>query len=322
MNNRVVFPRSLQYLMAIVEHGSYTKAAEALHVSQPSLSQQIKQLEESVSAPLLLRAGRKVRLTDAGEVYLHHARRAYGEIDAGTRAIQDVKNLSRGSLRIGWTPITDFLTCSLLGSFSLQYPGIALSTHEMPADDIDNAVGEDRIDVGIAFSKPQTNEYNQPDIERTRLFEETMCLAVGNAHIRAGQKERVSASELGKESMVLLNDNFALRRHVDEYCLKQGIMPNIQIETDSLSVIIEMVQFGPLATILPLSIIKTQCGIYPIVLAPAMLPKSISMISRNSGYKSPACRAFTNLATEWAIIRMTETPQRKLKPCPLSDPRY
>ena len=322
MNSRVVFPRSLQYLMAIVEHGSYTRAAEALHVSQPSLSQQIKQLEESVSAPLLLRAGRTVRLTDAGEIYLHHARRAYGELDAGTRAIQDVKNLSRGSLRLGWTPITDFLTCDLLGGFCLQYPGISLSTLEMPADGLESAVSEDRIDVGIAFGNPQLNEHSQPDIQRTVLFEETLCLAIGNEHPRAGQKERMSAAELGKESLIMLNEDFALRRHVDEYCLQNSILPRVNIETDSLSVIIEMVQFGPMATILPLSIIRSQCGLYPIVLAPTIPKKSISIISRNSGYKSPACRVFTDLATEWAITRMVDSPRRKLKPCPLSEPRY
>jgi LysR family cyn operon transcriptional activator len=320
MNRRVVFPRPLQYLMAIVEHGSYTRAAEALHVSQPSLSQQIKQLEESVMTPLLVRNGRSVRLTDAGEIYLHHARRAYGELDAGTRAIEDVKNLSRGSLRIGWTPITDFLTCDLLGSFSLQYPGITLSTLEMPADDIESAVTEDRIDIGIAFSKVGAKDFNSKDVVRTRLFEETLCLAVGNSHARAGRKERISTAELGKESMVMLNPNFALRSQVDDYCHQHGIMPKIAIETDSLSVIIEMVQFGPLSTILPLTIIKTQCGIYPIVPAPAIPSKEIQLIYRSSGYKSPACRAFTDLATAWAINRIVDKPRRKLRPCPLSSP--
>jgi LysR family cyn operon transcriptional activator len=273
-------------------------------------------------APLLVRSGRSVRLTDAGEIYLHHARRAYGELDAGTRAISDVNNLSRGSLRLGWTPITDFLTCGLLENFSRLHPGIHLSTLEMPADHIETAVAEDRIDVGIAFSKPPSGELAGADIERTQLFEESLCFAVGNSHARAGQKERVSAAEFGKESLIMLNPNFALRRHVDNYCHEQGVMPSIAIETDSLSVIIEMVQFGPLATVLPLSIVQTQCGIYPIVLAPTLPRKSISIISRASGYKSPACRAFTNLASEWAKTRLQTKHRRKLRPCPLSEPTY
>ena len=319
MEQRDIFPRSLQYLIAIAEHGSYTRAAEALYVSQPTLSQQIKQLEESLKSPLLDRSGRTVRLTDAGEVYLQHARRAWGELDAGTRAIHDVLNLSRGSLRLGWTPITDHLTCCLLENFNSRYPGITLSTLEMPADDIEVAVAEDRIDIGIAFSRPTSSDGRGESIDTRMLFEETLCMAVGNAHPRAGQKERVSSKEFEKESLVVLNSDFALRRIVDQYCRDNDIAPQIAIETDSVSVIIELVQTGPLATILPKSIIRTQCGLYSIVLAPVMPNKAITLISRKGGYKSPACETFIGLASEWAKHRLEGTPLRKKNPCPLSE---
>lgn len=321
MNRRVVFPRPLQYLMAIVEHGSYTRAAEALHVSQPSLSQQIKQLEESLQSPLLVRTGRTVRLTDAGKVYLHHARRAYGELDAGTRAIHDVQNLSRGSLCLGWTPITDYLTCSLLERFSRRYPGITLNTLEMPADDIEIAVAEDHIDIGIAFSRITSAAPRTPGIEARQLFQESLCFAVGNNHPRAGQKERMSAQEFNKESLVLLNSNFALRRRIDSYCTEHGIMPHIAIETDSLSVIIEMVQHSPYGTILPKGIIRTQCGIYPIILAPAVPRQAITLITRNHGYSSPASIAFSGLAMDWAVDRVVLFKEGKPRSCPLSDRR-
>jgi len=319
MERRDIFPRSLQYLIAIAEFGSYTKAAEALYVSQPTLSQQIKQLEESLQSQLLDRSGRTVRLTDAGEIYLQHARRAWSELDAGTRAIDDVLNLSRGSLRLGWTPITDHLTCCLLENFNSRYPGITLSTLEMPADDIEVAVTEDLIDVGIAFSKPVSNEGRANGIETRMLFEETLSLAIGNAHPRAGQKERMSAKEFEKESLVLLNSNFALRRIVDQYCRDNNISPRVAIQTDSLSVIIELIQAGPLATILPKSIIRTQCGLYSIVLAPVLPNKAITLIYRKGGYKSPACNTFIELATEWSRQRLDETPLRKRKPCPLAE---
>src|SRR3972149_8613936 len=109
MDRSTAFPRSLRYLLAVAEHHSFTKAAEALFVSQPTLSQQIKQLEDLLQVQLLDRSGRTVRLTDAGEVYLRHARRALGELDPGRRAINEVKDLSRGSLRVGMTPVTEYL---------------------------------------------------------------------------------------------------------------------------------------------------------------------------------------------------------------------
>ena len=320
MNHKDIFPRSLQYLIAIAEHGSYTRAAEALFVSQPTLSQQIKQLEESLKLPLLDRSGKTVRLTDAGEIYVHHARRAWAELESGTRSINDVQNLSRGTLRVGWTPITDYLTCTLLEKFNKRYPGITLSTLEMPADDIEIAIAEDRIDFGIAFSKPFPNKTKSNEIiEAHTLFEESLVLAVGNAHPRAGQKERISVQELGRESLILLNTDFALRRKIDNYCLQHSILPHISIETDSLSVIIEMIQVGPLATVLPKSIVRTQCGLYSIVLAPRLPKQAITIICRKSGYKSPACQAFSELALEWSEHRLQDTPIRKLKPCPLAE---
>jgi len=322
MSRRVIFPRSLQYLLAIAEHGSYTRAAEALHVSQPSLSQQIKKLEESLQSPLLDRSGRTVRLTDAGEIYLRHARRAQGELDAGRRAINDVQDLSRGSLRLGWTPITDYLTCPLLEKFNSRYPGINLNTLVMPQDDIEGAVAEDIIDVGIVFSEPPSAEERASGIKVHALFKEKICLALGNAHPLAGQQKRMSAKKFGQESLVLLNTDFALRNFVDQYCLEHRIAPRVTIESNSLSVIIEMVQLGSLATVLPISIIRTQCGLYSINLSPNLPQKAVTLFYRKGNYMSPACQAFIELSSVWAVRRLKETPLRRRKPCPLSEPLY
>jgi len=85
MDRNIMCPRSLRYLLAVAEHHNFTRAAEALYVLQPTLSQQIKQLGESLDVQLLDRSGRTVRLTDVGEVYLRHARRTLGELDAAKR---------------------------------------------------------------------------------------------------------------------------------------------------------------------------------------------------------------------------------------------
>ena len=90
--------RHVRYLKAVADHGSFTRAAEALHVSQPALSQQIKELEERLGAQLLDRSGRKVRPTDRGAAYLAHVRRALGALEEGARAVRDVEDLSTGRL--------------------------------------------------------------------------------------------------------------------------------------------------------------------------------------------------------------------------------
>lgn len=322
MKRRFIFPRSLQYLIAIADYGSFTRAAEALYVSQPTLSQQIKQLEESLQTPLLDRSGRTIRLTDAGEIYLRHARRAWIEMDVGTRAINDTQDVSRGSLRLGWTPITDHLTCCLLENFNSRYPGISLSTLEMPQHDIKDAVIEGRIDVGIAFTEPFSTKKQAGEINTHILFEETLCLAVGNAHPLAGKQKDISVHELGQESLVLLNNDFALRNQTDQYFLEHDISPRIAVETNSLSVIIEMVQFSPLSTVLPSSIVRTQCGLYSIMPWPEFPKKAVTLITRKDGYKSPACMAFSEMASKWSTRRLKETPRRKLRPCPLAESDY
>ena len=310
MDRRDIFPRALQYLIAIAEHGSYTRAAEALHVSQPTLSQQIKQLENYLQSPLLDRSGRTVQLTDAGKIFLRHARRAWGELNIGTRAIQDVQDLSRGSLRLGWTPITDYLTCSLLARYNQLYPGITLSTLDMPQDDIEPAIAEARIDIGIAFSKPSNSEEASSNTETFTLFEEALYLAIGDAHPRAQQKKRINVQDFGKESLVQLNSDFALRHHIDRYCHDYGIEPRNVIETNSLTVIIEMVELGSLATVLPSTIINTQKGLHPIEVVPELPHHTVSMVWHKSGYKSPACLAFLELASDWSSAMLQEKGMR------------
>lgn len=317
MNRRDIFPRSLQYLIAIAQHGSYTRAAEVLHISQPSLSQQIKLLEEALNTPLLDRSGRKVRLTHAGEVYLAYARRAWNELDDGARAISAVENLTTGLLRLGWTPITDQLTCCLLDLFNTRYPGIAISTLEMPQGEIAAALTEGRIDVGIAFSTALALGSKSHDIEAHTLFEESLGVAVGPEHPLSGRKEVITPKELEQESLVLLNPAFALRRMVDGYCFEHAIEPYVAIETNSLNVIVELIQIGSRATLLPSSIVRNQCGLHFIGLGPNPPRVSVTVITRGGSYNHTACVAFIDMATQWAENRSKEIPFRRRVPCPM-----
>lgn len=303
MQRNLIFPRSIRYLIAVADMQSFTRAAELLFVSQPTLSQQIKHLEDLLDVQLLDRSGRTVQLTAAGEVYLHYARRALRELDEGKRAIHELQDLSRGSLRLGMTPITDHLVSPLLESFNTRYPGITVSTRELPQDAVETDVAEGELDIGIAFTNVLSTVARSNEIDTHVLFTETLNLAVGKAHPRAGQTEPLSPQLLEKESLVLLNSDFALRRHIDQYCLEQGITPHIVMETNSLSVIVEVIRLGRLATILPHSIICSQHGLHPVMLQPDMPHHTITLICRKSGYKSPACTAFGVLATLWCHNR-------------------
>ncbi|MGA9164124.1 MAG: transcriptional regulator CynR [Thiobacillus sp.] len=319
MDRNIIFPRSIRYLLAVAEHHSFTRAAEVLCVSQPTLSQQIKQLEDLLDVQLLDRTGRTVRLTAAGEVYLHYARRALGELNTATRAIHELQDLSRGSLRLGMTPITDFLTTPLLEQFNARYPGITVSTLEMPQDDIKGALAENRVDLGIAFSGTLSTEESSDDIDSHILFIETLSLAVGKDHHLAGQQGPLSKHALEQEPLVMFNTDYALRRHIDLYCLEHGITPPIAMEATSLSVIVEIVRLGRLATILPDTIACSQHGLYSIPLLPELPRHTITLICRKGSHKSPACQAFAELAAEWTTGRCKLKTCHRFRPCPLTD---
>jgi carbonic anhydrase len=123
-----VLLRHIRYFLAVAEHRNFTRAAEVLHVSQPTLSQQIRQFEDTLRVQLLDRSGRTIQLTDAGAAYVHYAQRALQDLEAGKRAMHDVQELSRGSLRLAMTPtFTAYLIGPLLEKYNRRYPGITLN---------------------------------------------------------------------------------------------------------------------------------------------------------------------------------------------------
>ena len=313
MHSKLMFPRSIRYLLSVAENRSFTRAAEVLHVSQPTLSQQIKLLEEALEVQLLDRSGRTVRLTDAGEAYLHHARRALEELDAGKRAVTELEDLSRGFLRLGMTPITEYLTTSLLDEFNAKYPGIMVSAMEMSQDDIEAGVAEGTLDAGIAFTHTPASELWSNKIELHTLFMEPLSLAVGASHPLAGQQAPMQINVLEEQPLVLLNQNFALRRHFDLYCLGHKVIPRIAVETNSLSMIVQSVGLGRLVTILPTTIACVHPGLYAVPLFPELPHHTIALIGPKDTYKSPACRAFGKLAADWNFGRGPTSPDQRIE---------
>lgn len=280
--------RHIRYLLAVAEHRNFTRAAEALHVSQPTLSQQIKQLEENLGAPLLDRTGRRISLTDAGQAYVRYARLALQDLQAGTRAIHDVQDLRRGHLRLAMTPtFTAYLIGPLLARFNALYPGITLSIEELTQDRIEAALGEDLLDIGIGF----TGEHGV-EIDCEALFVEELSLVVSASHPERNQRAWL------EQPLVLLNTGFATRRYIDDYCHRQGVKPQIAMEANSISAIIEIVRSTPLATILPRALAEAQAGLHAVVIEPALPQRTAALLSRKGGYRSAACAAFVALIKE------------------------
>jgi LysR family cyn operon transcriptional activator len=227
---------SVRYLKAVADHGSFTRAAAALHVSQPALSQQIRELEERMGVQLLDRSGRTVRPTDVGEAYRRHVRRALDELEVGGRAIRDVQDLSSGALRLGFTPsFAIYLLGPLIRRYRDRFPGIVLTITEMAQEEMERAVSTDVLDVGLAFS-----DVLAQDVEWLPLHTERLSLIVGQEHPAATGDREMDTAALAAEPLALLGH---LRDARDRGPLSapQRRSSPVAVEANSIAAIVEIV---------------------------------------------------------------------------------
>jgi LysR family cyn operon transcriptional activator len=284
--------RHLRYLLAVADHGGFTRAAEALHVSQPTLSQQIRQLEESLGVDLFDRTSRSVKPTDAGEAYIECARRVLVELEAGKRALHDVKDLSRGSLRLAMTPtFMAYLVGPLVRDYVARYPGIHLEIFELSMDDIEAGLADDSLDIAIAFT-PVRN----PDIECVPAFVETLGVMVGREHPLYDSSLVLSPNDIAQLDFALLAPGYITRVSVDEYFRQHGITPKVQIEVNSVSTLLEVIRHAPIATMLPEAIATEDRALRRLRVESEAPQRGAALLRRKNNYHSAAAVAFMNLA--------------------------
>ncbi|RIJ11414.1 transcriptional regulator CynR [Pseudomonas sp. 91RF] len=286
--------RHLRYLLAVADHGGFTRAAEALHVSQPTLSQQIRQLEESLGVDLFDRTSRSVKPTDAGQAYIECARRVLVELEAGKRALHDVKDLSRGSLRLAMTPtFMAYLVGPLVRDYVARYPGIHLEIFELSMDDIEAGLADDSLDIAIAFTPVRS-----PDIECIPAFVETLGVMVGREHPLYDSSLVLSPNDIAQLDFALLAPGYITRVSVDEYFRQHGITPKVQIEVNSVSTLLEVIRHAPMATILPEAIATEDRALRRLRVESEAPQRGAALLRRKNNYHSAAAEAFMEMVLE------------------------
>lgn len=283
--------RHLRYLLAVADHGGFTRAAEALHVSQPTLSQQIRQLEETLGVSLFDRTSRTVKPTDAGEAYIECARRVLVELEAGKRALHDVKDLSRGTLRLAMTPtFMAYLVGPLVRDYVARYPNIHLQIFELSMDDIEGGLADDSLDIAIAFT-----QVRNADIESIPAFTETLGVMVGRDHPLYESQVGLSAQEVAQLEFALLAPDFVTRTRIDEYFAQEQITPKVVIEVNSVSTLLEVIRHTAIATILPEPIATEDRALRKIPLLGEAPKRGAALLRRKNNYHSAASVAFMEL---------------------------
>ncbi|GAB0117601.1 transcriptional regulator CynR [Acidisoma sp. 7E03] len=300
--------RHLRYLSSVVEHGSFTRAAQALHVSQPALSQQIRQLEEQLGVQLLDRTGKAVRATDAGATYLGHVHRAFREIEAAGRAARDVNDLSSGVLRLGFTPsFSAYLTAPLARRFREKYPGIILDLNAMSQDEIEAALADDKLDCALAFSSSRAGGIVAHPLHTERLS------LIGRCDHPLMKNDTIDVAHVEKGEIVLLSGTFVTRQTIDKHFKKHGIKPNVVVETNSITTIIELVKSSSLVTILPDLVAIERNELLSRPLLPAIDARQAVLLQRDGAYRSAATRAFISTLDFFTQELEAVSPIRKME---------
>ena len=198
--------RHLRYFVALAECLSFTRAAERVHVTQSTLSHQIRQLEDELGHPLFERMGKRVVLTEAGETFVAYASRALLEVDHGLAHLKRAGDELTGEVRIGATGSFNVgFVPECLAIFLKRNPTVKVSVEELSADTIGQRLIDETLEVGVAYEPPDpTHLWFEP------LYTEEMVLVVGPRHPLA-QRKRVRMVELHRQNLVLLPHSFATR---------------------------------------------------------------------------------------------------------------
>ncbi|TWT32162.1 HTH-type transcriptional regulator CynR [Thalassoglobus neptunius] len=270
--------RHLRYFLAVAQHCHFRNAAEELLVSQPTLSQQIKDLERELGIPLFERVGRRARLTQAGETYRDYAQRALDVLEEGQSVLNEFDDLLRGRLTAGVVQtVNAYLIPKVVARFASEHPEVNLKVEELSAGEIENRVLGGSLDVGVSFTPTTRREF---DVEK--LFEEQLVLVLHPDHPVAKRK-RIRVSQLSNERFCLLDRSFCTRRLVEE-CFRSGEATlNVAVEMNSVEGIIATLEAGGPPSILP-RLAVTSSTILKSVELQAPTPARTICVLRSKGH--------------------------------------
>ena len=238
--------RDLQYLVALAEYKHFGRAAEACFVSQPTLSTQIRKLEEELGVSLVERAPRKVLLTEVGREVAARARAVLSEIDQIRAAAQRTRDPESGTVRLGIFPtLGPYLLPHVVAPIRRRFPRLELLLTEEKTEVLLRMLREGRLDAAI-LALP----LHEDQLHQEFLFEEDFVLAVPETHALASRPS-LKLDELAAHDLLLLEDGHCLRDQALEVCQIAGAGERSGFRATSLETLRQMVAAGVGITLLP-----------------------------------------------------------------------
>jgi len=290
--------RDLRYLVALADLKHFGRAAEASFVSQPTLSTQIKKLEEELGVPLIERNPRNVLLTDVGEAVVARARLMLREADEIKNIARRAKDPASGAVKIGIFPtLGPYLLPHVVPQIVAKFPKLELMLFEEKTEIILKKLHDGELDAGV-LALP----IHDDTLHSEFLFEEPFVLAVPATHRMAKQK-RVKLSDLAEERLLLLDDGHCLRDQALEVCQIAGAVERSGFRATSLETLRHMVSANVGMTLLPALAVRPPApATANVVLIPFADPqpyRRIAMVWRRTSaltvFLSELVQSFKNL---------------------------
>jgi DNA-binding transcriptional LysR family regulator len=287
--------RALRYFVAVVDHQSFSRAAEALYVTQPTVSKMIQQLEQSLDLILLERTGKRFTLTDAGNVVLQRGRALLAMHEEMGVELQDLQQLRRGDLRIGVTQQAHAPLAPLLAAYHRRHPQIELKLFEGGSQSIEADLRSGVLEMGTLLDHAANQDVWQ-EFDSFPLVRSPIYLLAPKDSAWRGRK-RVKLHELADAAFIFYGEGFALNDIIADACQRAGFTPRISSRSGQWDFVASLVRLGVGITLLPKVFCDTlDQGQFSIAkLDEPALDWKLMLAWRRGGHLSFAARAWLEL---------------------------
>jgi LysR family transcriptional regulator, cyn operon transcriptional activator len=283
--------RHLRYFLAVAGAGSFSRAADRLGISQPSISQQMRDLEAALRVSLFQRRGKRILLTAAGLIFQEHARAILRQFENFLDELGRDSVQLRGALHLGIVPWLDVaLVPQLLGRFAARHPDVNLTVTEISSDDIETAVEEGRLDVGLGFLT-----HHSPNLRYERLSSDEYALIVPSGH-PWWNRRTVRLSELHQQRLLQLPRSFVVRRTADAICRTHQVQPRTVAEISAIETLLRSLAALKSAALLPNVAQRGSTDLKAIRLRGKSLLIEMGILRLKDSTANSMVAAFTELA--------------------------
>ncbi|MCH7810895.1 MAG: LysR family transcriptional regulator [Chloroflexi bacterium] len=228
----------IEAFVQVSTHSSFSRAAEALHLTQPSITARIQALERELGEELFERGGRGVRLTDAGHVFLPYVEHILQQLQEGRDAVEEVRNVQLGSLRLGSAiTISTYVLPGILHRFCTDYPLVDVVIRTGRSEQVLNMLLADEVQVGLLRT------LSHADTESIPLYDDEIVLVAHPDHEFAASGQATIA-EVASEPIVLFDRGSSYYGLIHDLFRKANVIPNVAMELDSLEATKRMVEEG------------------------------------------------------------------------------